>query len=346
MAFVKPITNRLRRLAGHQPPALTDLAVESWEIAPAQTAYLPPAIFLPDQIDRIRATEFADLPATLAACHGDCDVALTATRGFLLRDVDLVDGVLYHQRAEYHLRARKHRNPLRPRPREALSGAFYESWNGNRWFGMWLLDDCLTHSLAAETGMPVATLGPRPGNIPRFESLLGIAPRRIADAHFDELILFDDLAPNPHKAARGEALRQRLLAGQTPAPNPGVFLLRGTSGSRRVLRNELEIAARLERDRGFRVLDPMTTPLDDLLQACGGARIIAGVEGSHMCNGVAVMPPGSALLTIQPPDRMTVPLKIFTDRQGLRFAFIVSTGGNGEYEADWGEIARTLDLLD
>ena len=65
-----------------------------------------------------------------------------------------------------------------------------------------------------------------------------------------------------------------------------------------------------------------------------------------MTNGVAVMPPGSTLLIIQPPDRMAVPLKIFTDRQSLRFAFVVASGSGGDYEADFDEIARTLDLLD
>jgi hypothetical protein len=346
MTFLKPVTNRLRRLAGHTPPALTDLAVDRWEVSPAERLFQPPAIFLPDQLDRIRTTEFSDMPSTLVACRGNYEITHQPTLGFRLRDVDLVDGVLYHRNAEMHLRPRRWRGSLLPPRREAISGTMYESWNGNRWFGTWLLEDCLTHGLVAEGANAVTTRRPQTSSEQRFEDLLGMTPRRLDDAHFDELILFDDLPPNRHKAARGHAMRQRLLGGSNPPSVPGVFLLRGTSGSRRVLRNEMEIATRLERDRGFRVLDPVSATADELIAACGGARVVAGVEGSQLANGVAVMPPGSTLLTIQPPDRMTVAMKLFTDRQGLRFAFVVATGGNGEYSADFDEIARTLDLID
>jgi hypothetical protein len=346
MTFLKPVTNRLRRLAGQQSPALTDFASDKWEIYPSETVWQPPAIFLPDQLDRIRTTEFADLAATLKACRGNYDIKLQPTMGYRLRDVDLVDGVLYHRNAEMHLRPRKWRGPLMPARRETLSGAIYESWNGNRWFGMWLMDDCLTYQLAADAGVPVATRQPQPGNISQFESMLGMTPRRLDDAHFEELFLFDDLAPNRHKASRGVAMRQQLIGDLSPEPNPGVFLLRGAAGARRVLRNEMEIANRLERDRGFRIIDPLAATVDEIVAACAGARVVAGVEGSQLTNGVAVMPPGSTLLIIQPPDRMAVPLKIFTDRQSLRFAFVVASGSGGDYEADFDEIARTLDLLD
>ena len=113
---------------------------------------------------------------------------------------------------------------------------------------------------------------------------------------------------------------------------------------RRVLTNERAIAERLAEHRGFRVLDPMISTVEEIVNACGGARIIMGVEGSHLVHGLMVMPPEAVLFVIQPPDRVVSVLKLFTDRQEQAYALVVGQGTDEEFSAEWTEIDRTLDL--
>jgi capsular polysaccharide biosynthesis protein len=123
-----------------------------------------------------------------------------------------------------------------------------------------------------------------------------------------------------------------------------VFLLRGKTGDLRLLANEREIADRLATDYGFLVLDPLALAVDQIAAACGQAQVIAGVEGSHLVHGAAMMPPEATLFVVQPQDRATVFLKAMTDLRGQRFAFVVAQGGLEGFTADWEEVRQTLDL--
>ncbi len=345
MLSLRPITYRLLRTFGLNRHTLDEIAVERWEIAPAEVISVPPAIILPGQTERITRTEFASLDHFIRSLAGNPAERFGPTVAYRLRDVDLVDGVLYSAGLSMYLRARQRHLPLSARPEHRASGSLYETWNGNRWFGNWLLDDCLSYRLAEATGGPVTTK-PCKGHVPRYETLLGMSPDRIGDAHFDELIVFADDANNSHRMARAQDMRRRLLQGRTPQTHPGVFLLRGRSGDLRALENEQEIAERLAHERGFRVMFPEDHSVDELMDACGGARVIAGIEGSQLTHGVAVMPPGGTILTIQPPDRATTVIKLLTDRCRQRFAMVVGHGGAESFRIEWDDIARTLDQIE
>lgn len=345
MHSLRPLTNRLWRLAGRQTPDLLDLATERWRISPAETLPVPPVIHIPGQAERITRTEFASYEAVIKSLTGDPAEPIAATTGYRLRDVDLVDGVLYAGNAEMHLRQRNRSAVRHRRPDRAISGAMYETWTGNRWFGNWLLDDCLSYRLAEEAGQPVTSMPERGGHVPRYEELLSIGAERVGDVHFDELILFDDHANNSGRMARAQDMRRRLLRGRSPQPNPGVFLYRGRTGDARILENEDEIAEKLEAQYGFRVMRPEDHSVDELIEACGETRVIAGVEGSQLNHGMAVMPPGGTLLTMQPADRATTAMKLLTDRFQQRFALMVGLGGAEAFHIPWDEVRQTMDLI-
>jgi hypothetical protein len=243
-----------------------------------------------------------------------------------------------------HLRAREQRLPLYRAPEAIGFATLYESWVGNRWFGNWLSDDCLAYPLALAYGNPVTTR-PADGHVPGYEARLGMTPTRVGDTHFDELVLFNDHANNGDRRARAWGLRERLIGGRPVIDHPGVFLVRGTSGERRLLVNEMEIAERLERERGFRVLDPSCASVEAIVEACAGACVIAGVEGSHLYHGQAVQPPGSTVLVLCPPDRVVSVLKIPADRQGQGFAVVIGEGEAGAFRLSPDEVMATLDLL-
>ncbi|KGJ06224.1 Protein of unknown function [Paracoccus halophilus] len=345
MPSFRPLMNRLPRLFGAQPRAFADLAVERWEICPAEAVNITPGIWLPDQIEHIARTEFGDLPDVLGQMQGDPEEMTPATMGYRFRDVDFVDGVLYARGAERHLRERKGAGLTYPRPERSLSGALYESWIGNRWFGNWLLNDCLAYPLAAEAGRPVTSAPARGGHVARYEELLGMRPERIGNVHFDELILFDDLHNNSNRQARAQANRARIMAGRDLQPVPGVFIFRGASGDARILDNEAEIAERLEADYGFRTVYIDRHDADQIAELVGGTRLIVGVEGSQLAHGVIGMAPGGTVLTLQPADRVTTSLKLLTDCWRQNYAMVVGDGTAGGFRVEWDQIRRTLDMI-
>lgn len=345
MHSLRPIHNRLRRLFGLGQADFFDTAVERWEICPAEVVEITPGIWLPDQIDHIARTEFGALPDILAQMQGDPAERTPPTMGYRFRDVDFVDGVLHALGGERHLRQRRHSGLTYARPRESLSGALYESWIGNRWFGNWLLNDCLAYRLAEAVGAPATSAPRRGGHIARYEELLDMTPRRIGDAHFDELILFDDLHNNSHRRARAQENRARILKDRALKPLPGVFIFRGASGDARILENEAEIAERLEAEYGFRTLYIDRHDADQMAEAAGAARLVVGVEGSQLAHGVIAMAPGGTVLTLQPADRVTTSLKLLTDCWQQRYAMVVGEGTAGGYRVEWDQIRRTLDLI-
>lgn len=345
MHSLRPLHNRLRRLAGQARPQFYDLAVERWEISPAEEVEIAPGIWLPDQVEQIAQTEFGALPDILAQMRGDPAEPTPPTMGYRFRDVDFVDGVLHARGGQMHLRKQSRRGIGYPRPRQAISGALYESWIGNRWFGNWLLNDCLAYRLAEQAGHPVTSAPVRGGHIRRYEELLGMTPGRIGDVHFDELVLFDDLHNNRGRQGRAQENRARLLAGRKPEPLPGVFIFRGASGDARLLENEAEIAERLEVEYGFRTLYVDRHDADQMVEAAGAAQLVVGVEGSQLAHGVIAMPPGGTVLTLQPADRVTTSLKLLTDCWRQRYAMVVGAGTAGGYRVEWDQLRRTLDLI-
>ncbi|WP_255005777.1 glycosyltransferase family 61 protein [Roseovarius sp. M141] len=318
---------------------------DRWEVAPAGKGYAAPGIFLPGQIERIRDTEFGPIDEVIQVLRGGFETSENPTVAHRFKDVDLVDGVLYAKGHQRHLRSRQTRSLAYRTPSEVMRGTLYESWIGNRWFGSWLLEDSLTYLLAEAQGLPVTTAPEAAYHVPRYEELLRMKPLRIQNVHFDELILFEDMPSNPDKAQRSWEVRNRLLAGRTIKPVPGVFILRGRSGDLRVLENEQQIAEKMAETYGFEILDPMTATVDQIVDLCGQAKVIAGVEGSHLVHGMMVMPPEATLFVIQPPDRTVATLKIVTDRQKQRYAFVVAEGTQLKFRANWEEIRCTFDLL-
>lgn len=338
----RPGVNGLHRLLGKRPPDILTAAVDRWQIAPGNVVEVRPAKKLGGQLYRIRGAEFGGVAEVVRDFIGGFGAMQPPTMGYRLKNVLLTDGVLYAGDAVRHLQRRSARLPVHLVPHDLLDAVLYESWLGNRWFGNWLSDDCLTHDLAAYCGQPF-TARAASGHMTAYERALGMHPLRRASARFAELILFDDQSHNDHKRQRADLLRLRLTGGRIDR-HPGIFLLRGRSGAPRVLANEQAIAERLAVKRGFTILDPSTASLEEIVRLCGGASVVAGVEGSHLVHGLAVMPPDARAFVIQPPDRAVSALKRLTDRQGQDYSMLVGVGTHEAFIVDGDEVERTLDL--
>ena len=137
-----PLAHMLRnRLMPAEPPSLESAAVRSWEIAPAEQTVVPPAIFLPDQLDRITGWAFAP-HEPMRELVGGIRVTHAATRAILLRDAWLLDGVVYQNGAVAHLQPRSRRVPRLRAHVEIERAALCCTPGGNKYFGTWLMDDC------------------------------------------------------------------------------------------------------------------------------------------------------------------------------------------------------------
>jgi hypothetical protein len=223
-----------KRLLRREPLSLASVASRTWEIAPAETTISLPAYCLPGQLDRVTGWAFAnEHPRKLM--EGGLPVNHGATRAFLLNDAFLIDGVLYKGDGARHLLQRRHRVPELRVGEEIQRAAMFCSGPGNAYFGQWLIDDCPTYPLAAAEGEPVMTNQPLTEHTLGYEDWLDMKPRRLPGALFRELVIFDDMGQNQNKRKRFRALGAKLLSRVEAAPHPGVFILRGTTGQRRVL---------------------------------------------------------------------------------------------------------------
>ncbi|MDI3271745.1 glycosyltransferase family 61 protein [Pseudomonas sp. AL03] len=340
-------------------PSLTlqSLAVKAWEIAPGEISMAPPAFFLPDQLERVTGWAgelFYPYEHPRRTMEGVGCVEHGPTRGYLLKDVWLIDGTLYKGTAKSSLSPRAGWLPKIRVENEIDRGAMYCTAGGNKWFGSWLMDDCITYPIACDEGVPVTTA--LSANLvstvttgilhaPGYEDLLGMTPVRLRNAFFRELVIFDDLCQNRHKHMRFRVMGEKLLSHVKICDHPGVFILRGGTGELRLLRNEIELAERLRERRGFRIIDPAKSDVPTIVAACAGARTVVGIEGSHLIHGVNVLRPGGSLLVLQPPNRFLCFFKYLTDRDHQNFGFVVGTPEGNGFSIDPDEVERTLDLF-
>ena len=327
-----------------EPGSLESAALRSWEIAPAEAAITKPAYFLPNQLERVTGWAFAD-EHPRREMEGGIETVHGPTRGFLLEDAWLIDGVLYKDQACSHLQPRSRRVPKLNVEVELDRGAVYCTAGGNKWFGDWLMVDCLTYPLASAEGVPVTTDQPVTVHIPGYESWLDMRPSRLAGVHFRELVIFNDRGQNRGKHERFRANRDKLISHVDAKPHPGVFILRGRTGELRLLHNELELAQHLRERRGFRILDPENADVPTIVATCAGARAVVGIEGSHLLHGILVLSEGGVLLTLQPPGRFVRVFKYQADREGQHFGFVVGHAVEDGFVIDPEEVERTLDLF-
>lgn len=345
MAIYPVVESQIARVL-HRSPDFWNCAEEVWNVSEGERQRFPKAIYLPGQLERIESTVFGSLNDTIVALIKDEEQNISPTVAARFRDVLLFDGVLYKSGAVHHLAKRtRFAPPLGQAPRIRL-GSLYDSWVGVRYFGNWLMDDCETYRLAEATGQPVTIHPSASGHRQEYEQRLSISPMRTSFAHFEELILFNDLANNSGKRARAADRRRRLVGTIPPvAAHPGVFLMRGQTGDPRLLVDEQRLAEGLAAKYGIKIVHIMEHSVESLVKLCAGARLLIGVEGSQLTHALAAMPPGGTMLVLMPPDRVTSAMKLMTDRLDLNFAMVIGSGTTGGFKINSNEIEATLDLL-
>lgn len=294
-------------------------------LAEPVTSYAPPALFDPADLERVRGVQtHTSLGLEMRRIFGG-PVVHAATRVRRLRNVFLHGSHLYvgGSRVQVALQAGSEFRPWRSLE-AAPEGLFVSSLFASQFFGHWLTDQITAELLAAERGLPAYAAQPQRAYAHEgaIREALDLRVRRDADLFFETLWLPEDYGQNALKRARYARLRAALRRGARPRKVRGAFILRGRSGERRRLYNELSLAERLARE-GFCVLDPARDSFETLRDGLHDAPVVVGVEGSALIHGVMMMPSDGCLLTLQPPHRFNNVHKDYTDCIGQRYAFTV-----------------------
>lgn len=326
---------------------LEDMASRTWLIEKESTQSVPQAVYLEQTLQRATAAGvFSDLE--------DQYMLISARRvthrpitGHVLKNAALIGASIY---------ARGFREPLAPaggfHPRELLDnmhakqGALGCTYFGNMFFGHFWTDDVPLMQLGSQFGEPVRTSQPLARHQRELLDFIALKVRLASSMTFDELFVFDDRAQTKHKELRYRALRKTFAEKHHRRDAPrGVFVFRGNSGASRVLVNEQEIADALAA-HGIVSVHPERLSLDDLSRAIWGARLVVGVEGSHLLHGLYNVAEGAAFLTLQPPMRFSNVLKSYTDCLGMHYGFVIGQACERGYRVDLEEVLQVMDMLD
>lgn len=177
-------------------------------------------------------------------------------------------------------------------------------------------------------------------------ALLDIAENRIDSGHFEQLLIFDDVGQNPYKRQRYLELRSRLRSAVSPCETRQVYIKRGVKGAKasRSLSNAWEIENYLI-SQGFCVVDPDRQTAREIAEAVAGARLVVGIEGSHMLHAIYSAGDGASVCVLQPPNRFTNVIKDYTDCLGLHYGFTVGTESADGFFVPLDGMKRILDRM-
>jgi capsular polysaccharide biosynthesis protein len=350
--YVTPILARVRRRVRGDAAELP-LAATARLIAPRQSTWSAPALMLEDEWRRVLGvmddTTLAKERIRLmggAREHG-------ATRLFRVGPASLRGGTVYAGRGYLPLNPGGRPRDVRRDPVPMARALLCTNAAAQLYFSHWLLESLSTELLAEEVGLQPLSAIPHVGrpHEAEYRARLGLPDPTQLAADIDELWIADDPHLNAHRRGRLAELRRRLRvglgidAGDESAHGPAVFLLREGSGAQRLLRNEADLATRLE-SQGVRTLAPHRDSLEDLMAACACAPMVIGIEGSSLAHAALVMPRGAHLVVIQPPRRFNNFFKDYADALGLSYATTVADPEADPYfRLEWDRLARLLELL-
>jgi Glycosyltransferase 61 len=340
----------VRNIFGNIP--LKTMADRQEVLCQDEVIKVPPAIFLPGQLERVTATD----PGTtieLEVSTATSEVLRSPpTIAHYLSDVILIDGSIYKGRYKSFISARSFfkTQPPPPEPLHLKTIGLASSHFGNRYFGHWLIDDCTQYRLAEQHGRPLCMRGPIfPHHQQTYQTYLGQDWTPIDRAFIDQLIVYQDFhwgtAQDSLRGAHIRSMRQRARA---MLPSGGgkslVYLRRGTTGARRPVQNEVELLDILTR-RGFLVVDLDSGSLEQILNVLANAKIVVSMEGSQATHCAYAIPDNSGLLLLEPPDRFLTFHRGWTASAGVEFGFVVGSSSEGGYTFSPSEVLHTVDLM-
>lgn len=342
-----PLKSLIQRRVLRRSPSLGETSSRSWTVSPAEKATVPAAIYLDESLDRV----------TGVGRDTTRDNELRRVKGGLTEHAPTL---AYEVRRAYLLQGSLYAGPWRWRlarggtllrwQRDCAferSAALACTYYGSFFFGHWMRDD-MPLALAAE-GVDKPVVISRPGfrHEPGYRELLGIDPCAHSACAFDRIAVIEDFSQNSFKKKRYEELRARLAARIPESPCRRVYLRRGAVGAQdaRLLINGEQVESLLAA-QGFAIVDPDRLSADELCRHLRGAKVVVGVEGSHLAHVIYTMAGDGVICVLQPPYRFNNVYKDYADCAGMRYAFVIGVAGDGGFSIPTDDLARTLEKVD
>ncbi|MER3434232.1 MAG: glycosyltransferase family 61 protein [Leptolyngbya sp. ERB_1_1] len=327
----------LRLLLGKQ--SYSDLCDTQRLLCKAEEKSTPSALFLEGDLENVTAVQpNTTFERELKRVLGG-KVEIPASIVYPLKDVTLIQGYLYKGALKEPLVTTPEDWLISNETVELNEATLACSYCGNLYFGHWMRDDLTVGLLARQFAPAVRTHQVLTQHQTEYSEVTDIKPTPMSQAHFQQLYVFDDSAQNELKRQRYQTIRAMFRnLSNSISSHPGILLLRGNSGAKRILTNETEVADYLQK-QGFTMIDPEKTSALEIIQQSLGARIVVGVEGSQLAHGIFSMADQGGILTLQPPYRFNNIYKEYADCLEMKYGFIV-----GEQVEDGFQI--NLDRLD
>jgi len=323
----------------------TAICQRSWTIAPAESQVVPAAIYLDGELEKVRGVqENTRLEAELLRVAGGMREH-AATKAYQFKGVVLRNGRLLKG-------AMSHRVSALSQPDAADGGGYMESavlastLMGSLYFGHWMRDDA-SLNLAVQSIAPLVNIARQEYfHEQGYRELLALHEQRIAHGNFGELVLLDDWGQNADKRCRYQKLRASFKSAIPISGNQRVYIKRADASDLRgrALLNA-DLLEQFLVQQGFAVVDPDTMSAQEIARISNGARLVVGLEGSHLAHSIYPIADAGTLLVLQPPLRFNNVYKDLSDAMGLNYAFLVGEPAAGGFTVDLDRLGRLLDRV-
>jgi hypothetical protein len=226
-------------------------------------------------------------------------------------------------------------------------GLLVSSWSSNKYFGHWIHDECPKILAGNKLGLAsYSTVNERKYiHQSGYEKILNLSSKGIQRAFFRKFFYLSDATLNKYRQERFRQLRSfALSSGQVV--NSKVYIKRGVVGVQgRELINEVLLIEMLVKD-GYVVIEPEKMMPAEIVEACRGARIIIGVEGSALAHAFLTISSKGTIVSLVPENRFTNPFMDFCSSIGLRYGFVVGRASKTGFNINLDDLEKLLAIIE
>lgn len=325
---------------------LEEIAQKSLVIHSAHEFEHPNALYFPEELERITGTGLgASIAGEIRRMQAHRYVH-QPTLAYELTNLLLCNGDIYGKRYKYGIqRTQKEWFNIQPAITIEQPVVISQTWLGAKFFGHAIFDHIPLNYLAQQLGTAHGINLALTEQLNAYHTLFNTQLQRLPNkAVLKKVTLLDDFHYNEHKVARWQSMRDLFKSQKTTPAHKGVFLMRGNTGTSRLLVNEVEIKTYLQ-SQGFICINPGESTLDQVIEAVANTNIVIGVEGSQLAHGLLGINTGGTMLVLQPPMQFSASYKYRCDVLNIRFAFHICQVCEGGFKADLTVIKKLMELL-
>ena len=325
--------NKLYRLAGRllaKPLNLESIAKDATVLCAQEEQEVPPAVYLPEHLQRITGpTINCILSETMQRMHNTHPVH-APTLMYPLGKTRLFGGGLWTHNNQFFTRSLSTNDDFE---RINLKQAVLTDTDvGIGYFGHWLREVVPACLVGSNTIPSLSMRRPPFKHAAQYEQFFKLNTIYANKGVVENCFLLSDFSQNSYKLQRYLTLRDNLKSSLnlSDIAYKGVFIARGNTGAKRLLINENEVIAHLEK-RSFDIVYPEKMTVKEIARRLWNAKVVITVEGSAHNHAIYSMALNGALLELQPPSRFGIIIKGACDCLGIGWGFYVcAASNNGE----------------